>query len=127
MNRPIRRSAGSTCGRFLFAVILAALPVLTACGSKPELQAKMVEVHLTENAIQMPNTLPSGKTTFEVVNTGTAMHGFSIEGPGGQAVLPSVAPGKTASVQVNLNPGTYRVISPVDAAKGGMAVALNVT
>jgi len=127
MNRPIRRSAGSACGRFLFAVALAALPVLTACGGQKPEAAKTVEVHLTETAIQMPTTLPAGKTTFEVVNTGTAVHGFSVEGPSGQAVVPNVAPGKMASVQIILNPGTYRVISPVDADKGGMAMALNVT
>jgi hypothetical protein len=127
MNRPIRRSAGFLCGRLLFVVALAALPVLTACGHQTAAPVKTVEVHLTETAIQMPNTLPPGMTTFQVVNTGTEAHGFSVEGPSGQAVLPNVAPGKMASVQIDLNPGTYRVMSPVDADKGGMAVALNVT
>jgi len=127
MNRPRQRSAGTLCGRFLFAAVLAALPVLTACGGQKPEPAKTVEVHVSETAIQMPNTLPAGKTNFEVVNTGTAVHGFSIEGPSGQAVVPSVAPGKTASLEINLNPGTYRVASPTDADKGGMAVALKVT
>jgi uncharacterized cupredoxin-like copper-binding protein len=101
--------------------------MVAACGSNPPQAGQTVEVHLTENAIEMPSNVAAGKTTFKVVNTGTAVHGFSIEGPSGETAVPSVEPGKTASVQMTLDPGTYRVLSPVDANKGGMVLALNVT
>jgi hypothetical protein len=123
-----KNSAKTACGRFVLAAALAALPILTACGgNSPEQkgpqQAHMVEVHLKDGAIQMPASLPSGPTTFEVVNDGDQALSLEIDGPAGQKV-PSIQPGQTASVDMNLDPGTYRVHTPENQA---MVVALNVT
>lgn len=122
-----KNSTKTAFGRIVLTTALAALPILTACGNQPEPkgpQVQTVEVHLKEGAIQMPTTLPSGPTTFEVVNEGNQALSFEIEGPAGQKEVPSVQPGQSASVDMNLDPGTYRVHSPENQA---MVMALNVT
>jgi hypothetical protein len=117
----------SAFGRFALTAALTTLPILTACGGSNPQQgpqaAQTVEVHLKDGAIQMPASVPTGKTTFEVVNEGTAVHGFQIEGPAGQKQV-DVAPGQSAQVEMILDPGIYRVHSPKDQ---NMVVALNVT
>jgi hypothetical protein len=115
----------SACGRFVLTAALLTMPILTACGGPAQQgsQAQTVEVHLKDGAIQMPASVPTGKTTFEVVNEGTAVHGFQIEGPAGQKQV-DVAPGQSAQVEMILDPGTYRIHSPKDQ---NMVVALNVT
>jgi hypothetical protein len=121
-----KNSAKTAFGRLVLAAALAALPILTACGDNGEQkgsQVQTVEVHLKDGAIQMPASLPSGPTTFEVVNDGNQALSLEIEGPAGQTV-PSIQPGQTASVDMNLDPGTYRVRAPENQA---MVVALNVT
>jgi hypothetical protein len=120
-----KNSAKTAFGRIVLAAALTALPILTACGGNQEQgsQVQTVEVHLKDGAIQMPASLPSGPTTFEVVNEGNQALSLEIEGPAGQKV-PSIQPGQTASVDMNLDPGTYRVHAPENQA---MVVALNVT
>ena len=94
-------SARTAAGRLALTAALAAMPILTACGGQTHQKgpaAQTIQVHLTEGSIQIP------------------------------ASVPAVEPGKTASLQINLDPGTYRVLSPVDAEKNqGMAKALSVT
>jgi len=122
-----KNSAKTAFGRLVLTAALAALPILTACGGtsheQKTAQAQTVEVHLKDGAIQMPASLPSGPTTFEVTNEGNQALSLEIEGPAGQKV-PSMQPGQTASVEMNLDPGTYRVHAPENQA---MVVALNVT
>jgi hypothetical protein len=122
-----KNSEKSAFGRLILAAAVAALPILTACGGAHPQQAaqeQTIEVHLKDGAIQMPSSVPTGKTMFQVVNDGTAAHDLEIEGPAGHQQLPSVQPGQTASLEMNLDPGTYRVHSPADPS---MVVALNVT
>src|SRR5262245_45762842 len=42
----------------------------------------VMEVRLTEFAIEMPKTMPPGPVTFSVTNAGTLEHNFEIEGEG---------------------------------------------
>ena len=129
MTTTTRYTAKSAVGRLVLTAALAAMPILTACGAAEKASAKgqTVEVHLSEGTIQMPASVPSGKTTFQVINDGTAAHGFEIEGPSGDKQVPTVEPGKRASLQIVLDPGTYRILSPVDAGRDDMVKALNVT
>jgi len=122
-----KNSTKTAFGRLVLAAALAALPILTACGGNQEQKApqiQTVEVHLKDGAIQMPASLPSGPTTFEVVNEGNQALSLEIEGPAGQKEVPSVQPGQSASVDMNLDPGTYRVHTPENLE---MVIALNVT
>jgi uncharacterized cupredoxin-like copper-binding protein len=126
-----KSSARTVTGRLVLTAALAAMPILTACGGHQQPKgpaAQTVQVHLPEGDIQMPSSLNAGKTTFQVVNDGTAAHGFQIEGPAGDKQVPTVAPGQSASLEIDLDPGTYRVLSPVDASKDQrMVKAVNVT
>jgi len=121
----IRHSAAPALAWALTVAVLFVLPLLTACGGHQNLPVgQTVEVHLKEGQIEMPSTVPPGKTVFKVVNDGTAVHGFQIEGPAGEKSVPNVSPGQTASLEMILDPGTYRIASPADQ---GMQKALNVS
>ena len=77
-----------------------------------------VAVSLREFAIDMPDSLPAGPTTFTVTNDGTIEHSFEIEGQGVEQELEHhLKPGESMDLQVDLAPGTYEVYCPVDGHK----------
>jgi uncharacterized cupredoxin-like copper-binding protein len=108
------------------------LLTLAACGGGQEQaentsEAQSVEVKLAGHDINMPESLPSGFVTFEVTNEGESVHGFEIAGPGTDEKVEGIPPGETRTIQVDLQPGTYRVYCPVaDHGKTGMELALKV-
>jgi uncharacterized cupredoxin-like copper-binding protein len=111
------------------AALVAALSLFVACGSSETAsEAQTVTVHVTDQGIEMPASLPSGMTTFQVTNAGTREHSFGITGPGGDQTLDkALKPGETASLDMALDSGTYRIYSPVDQSHGKpMQLALNV-
>jgi uncharacterized cupredoxin-like copper-binding protein len=73
-----------------------------------------VQVTLSEYSIGMPATLPAGITRFEIRNAGQLPHNFEIEGEGIERELEQdLAPGESGVLEVELQPGTYRVYCPV--------------
>lgn len=88
-----------------------------------------VSVVLTELAIELPDTLQAGETTFEIRNKGKLEHSFEIENDELEKALESrLAAGKSATLTVSLEPGEYRVYCPVaDHAERGMSAQLVVT
>ncbi|HYU31092.1 MAG TPA: cupredoxin domain-containing protein [Thermoanaerobaculia bacterium] len=114
----------------LCAVLLMGLPFFIACGgSKAKTQeAQLIQVQVTDDHIQMPNSLPTGKTTFQVTNTGSQEHSLEITGPAGdQKLEAALKPGESGSLEMYLDTGTYRVYCPIDQSHGGsMQLALNV-
>ncbi len=105
------------------ATLLAALPVLTACGGKsPAAEQKQavqqprqtIEVNITDEHLEMKDSLPSGATTFHVVNSGAHPHGFGVAGPAGDKTLDNLEPGATATLEMDLEEGTYRVYCPLE-------------
>ena len=131
MIRNQRNLVGAFARLLLCAALLTTLPLLTACGGNPGngAQEQTVQVQLTDQQIQMPASLPSGMTTFEVKNTGSIEHSFGVTGPAGDKVLDKpLKPGETAELEMDLGTGTYRVYSPGDQSNGhAMQVALKVT
>ncbi|HEV8579134.1 MAG TPA: cupredoxin domain-containing protein [Thermoanaerobaculia bacterium] len=118
----------------LFAAVLLvplALTGLTAASGaeEPPKAPAGVAVHLTEFIVDMPKTLPAGPTTFTVHNDGHKKHSFKIEGPGiDQIIAKPVPPGETATLQVTLQPGEYKVYCPIgNHSAKGMTIALKVT
>jgi plastocyanin len=140
----------------------SALPVLLIAGcAKTEPPAEqvdaapaapaMVHVTATDYAFQAPDTLPSGVTTFHLMNEGKEAHhvvlikmplaqlqqaDMSGPPPADLVVLggPNAAmPGGTAEATVDLAPGTYTLVCFIPAADGrphiamGMARELTVT
>jgi hypothetical protein len=75
------------------------------------------EVHLIEYAIHMPDTLPAGRIAFNVENGGKETHAFEIEGNGIEEKTSELSRGNTASLEVDLKPGTYTIYCPVDGHK----------
>ena len=88
-----------------------------------------VQVTLTEFEIQMPSQIEAGVTTFEIMNEGSVEHNFEIENEQMEKMLVSpIAPGATATMTVDLEPGTYEVYCPVaDHEDRGMELMLEVT
>jgi uncharacterized cupredoxin-like copper-binding protein len=88
-----------------------------------------VQVSLVDGAIEMPSTVSAGRVTFEITNDGSMEHGFEIEGEGlEEALAETLEPGESATLTVELQPGSYRVYCPVgDHAEEGMEVELEVT
>lgn len=85
-----------------------------------------VAVELMDNAINMPATVSAGTVTFEVTNSGTVEQNFMIEGAGVNSALDAaLAPGETATLEVDLEPGTYTVSStPTDTTIEGTTLEL---
>ena len=70
-------------------------------------------VDLMDNAINMPATVSAGPVSFAVTNTGSMERNFMIEGNGVESMLDAeLAPGETATLDVDLEPGTYTISSP---------------
>jgi hypothetical protein len=118
-----------TGAALLCAALLVGLALFTACGgarSATQAQTQTVQVRITDQGIEMPLSLPSGVTTFQVTNSGSGEHSFGVSGPSGDKKLDhSLKSGESASLDVVLDSGTYRVYSPVDQGQS-MQIALNV-
>ncbi|HEX3128575.1 MAG TPA: cupredoxin domain-containing protein [Thermoanaerobaculia bacterium] len=114
----------------LFAALLACIS-LVACGgdSSSATQDRVVQVNVTDQQLQMPESLPTGPTTFQIKNAGNHEHSFGIVGPAGDQTLEKpLKPGESATLDINLDAGTYRVYCPVDESHGKpLQLALHVT
>ena len=85
------------------------------------------EVHLIEYAIHMPETLPAGRVAFNVENGGKEKHAFEIEGNGIEEKTGELSRGDSASLELELRPGTYTIYCPVNGhADKGMRRTLRV-
>ena len=103
-----------------FASLVIALAVSTAvCHAAGG--SNKVNVTMSEYKFEMPASIKAGKTEFVVKNAGKRVHTFAIKGNGvDQKISPNPKPGETATLAVDLKPGTYEVTCPVDfhTAKG---------
>ncbi len=116
--------------KLLLPILLLGLLPASAAEPQGEKAAGTVDVHLSEYAIKMPDTLPAGPTTFVVHNDGNKVHSFRIEGPGlSDAILAKPVPAQeTENLQVTLQPGEYKVYCPVGSHEvKGMKMTLKVT
>jgi uncharacterized cupredoxin-like copper-binding protein len=122
-----------------------ALPVLAACaGDEAVLDDPIVPVEqsglretlkdsvvvtLVDFEIQMPDTLAAGFYVFHVTNSGSAPHGFEIEGDDAVFQIGRIAPGQSGRLEAELAPGLYTVYCPVGNHAGarGMTLQLVVT
>jgi hypothetical protein len=88
---------------------------------------RVVEVSLTEFAIDMPSELPAGATRFHIVNNGGAPHSFVLEGAGTRKALANpIQPGQASWLNVDLEPGEYTIFCPVgEGAHRAQGMELN--
>ena len=81
-----------------------------SAGASPEI----VDVTLTNFAIDMPTELAAGPVRFNIVNNGAAPHNFVLEGEGIRKTLANnLQPGESARLNADLAPGTYTIYCPV--------------
>jgi uncharacterized cupredoxin-like copper-binding protein len=96
-------------------------------GSRSPAASPIQEVHLIEYAIHMPDSVPAGRVSFNVENGGKEKHAFEVEGNGVHQKTEELTKGNSASVTLDLKPGTYTVYCPVDGHAGkGMKRTLTV-
>jgi uncharacterized cupredoxin-like copper-binding protein len=75
-----------------------------------------------------PQVSKAGSVTFQVKNAGATTHALAVVGPGGVVKTAPIAPGKSATLQVDLSKaGTYQMYCPIDGHRGmGMNGAIKV-
>jgi plastocyanin len=91
--------------------------------------AHVVQVTEVDYKIRLPAaTVERGMNTFELRNEGKDVHNLAIEGPGVSGKrTPTIGPGKTAKLEVDLKPGTYTLYCAVPGHRQlGMVVKLKV-
>ncbi len=83
-----------------------------------------IEVEETEYKLDPanPGVQDAGKVTFEVTNAGKIAHALEVEGPKGEQETDEIAPGKTATMTVDMSkPGKYTWYCPIaDHREQGM-------
>jgi uncharacterized cupredoxin-like copper-binding protein len=91
--------------------------------------AQTVQVSEVDFKIRLPETtLKAGKYTFEVKNEGKVPHDLVVKGAGVQKGTPTIAPGKSESLTVELKPGTYEIYCSIPGHKQlGMDLKATVT
>jgi hypothetical protein len=91
----------------------------------------LVDVSLTNFAIDMPEELAAGSYRFSIANNGAAPHNLVIEGEGiSKRLANNLQPGQSGFLNVDLAPGTYTVFCPVGEGAhraNGMELTLTVT
>jgi uncharacterized cupredoxin-like copper-binding protein len=88
-----------------------------------------VQASETEFKIALPkSTLAAGSYAFDVKNDGKIDHDFVVKGNGVDEKTPIIHPGDSATLNVDLKPGTYDVYCSVPGHKqAGMDVKLTVS
>lgn len=73
-----------------------------------------VSVKLSEWKVELSEqAVAAGTVTFTVANTGTIPHAFEIEGQGIERETAVIQPGASATLTLQLKPGSYEVYCPV--------------
>lgn len=92
--------------------------------------AGTVEAKLSEWKIELSaSTVPAGPVTVTATNAGSIPHALELEGQGIEQKTDLIQPGSTATLTVNLKPGSYEVYCPVGETshkKLGMETQLKV-
>jgi uncharacterized cupredoxin-like copper-binding protein len=131
--------------RLILLVLLVASMLLAACGGGSDRQdtatgntpqpsganagGATINVTLKETTVALDKTqAPAGTITFVVQNNGHAPHNFAIKGNGVEKEIPLLESGQSATLTVDLSPGTYEYECTVPGhAMAGMRGTLTVT
>ena len=112
------------------AATAQAAPAATQAVSTTTAGPTIVDVSLSEFTIDMDTNIPAGPVRFSITNNGTVPHSFVLEGQGIlKRLANNLAPGESAFLNADLQPGTYTVFCPVGEGAHrakGMEVQLTV-
>jgi plastocyanin len=87
---------------------------LVAATAAPRANPAPVSARLSEWTIQLSEaTVPAGPVRFTVTNGGSIPHAFEVEGQGTEQQTALIQPGASATLTLNLEPGTYEIYCPV--------------
>jgi uncharacterized cupredoxin-like copper-binding protein len=115
------------------AAAVAALLAMAGCGEKHETttgpasggggspSGAPISIAETEYKLSpsSANVDRGGTVSIKVKNEGTTTHALEVEGPSGEVKTPTIAPGRSATLQANLSKaGTYEMYCPIDGHKG---------
>jgi uncharacterized cupredoxin-like copper-binding protein len=84
--------------------------------STPAAGGQSVKLSETEFKITPadPSVKKAGPVTFEVTNDGQTDHALEVEGPSGEAKTETIAPGKSATLNIDLSKaGKYEMYCPI--------------
>ena len=105
-------------------------PATSGSASPPAAESQTITATETDFAIALDeDSLAAGSYTIEVVNDGGASHDLVVERDGADVMgTETIAPGGTASLTVDLEPGEYVFYCSVGNHRGmGMEVTVTVT
>jgi uncharacterized cupredoxin-like copper-binding protein len=117
----------------LRVLAIALVAVLAGCGADgdeaaaPGMPRQTVEISETEFALSPAtvNVEEAGTYTFRAKNDGEITHALELEGNGVEEETGDIAPGASADVTVELEPGTYEVYCPIGSHRDqGMEASL---
>jgi hypothetical protein len=115
----------------LIAITLAGAVAAAAAGRRPEPAPAAVEAKLSEWTIRLSEmSVTAGPVVFTVTNTGSIPHALEVEGQGLERETPLIQPGASATLTLDLAPGSYEIYCPVGRdshKKLGMDTHLKVT
>lgn len=93
----------------------------------PDSDANKVNVTVTEDSIDMPKSVESGKTAFVVKNSGKEKHNFEVRGHDiDKKFFLALQPNQTKVLHVDLKPGKYKASVLMDDEKKTINVNLTV-
>lgn len=96
------------------AVLLVACSGSSLPGGEGEGSSSTVNVIVEDFSISLdPPQAEAGRITFVVKNNGSVQHDFAILSKGVEQKTPMIEAGKTASLTVGLEPGSYTYICTV--------------
>ncbi len=116
---------GIRIGAIGFAFLLFFGSLLIGCSPAEEAESEVqevveepidtIEVQETEFSLD-PSEITldrPGTYVFRAVNSGDVVHALEIEGEGIEEETENIQPGESAELEVNLEPGTYKLYCPV--------------
>lgn len=105
--------------RLLLTLVVLSSVAVAGCGSaaapRPDSSArKSIRVALTEFRLEPPRaTVAAGELSVQVTNRGNSVHALAIETPDGKQATGSIDPGRAATLEAELRPGSYVWYCPV--------------